>query len=74
MTATWNSKLDALKVGLYEKALPKTLTWEEKLIATRQTGFDFLEISIDDTDERITRLDWSTECRLYPALVDERFS
>ncbi len=59
MTENWKSKLDAVKVGLYEKALPKAMTWEEKLNAARQTGFDFLEISIDDTDERIARLDWS---------------
>ncbi len=59
MTENWKSKLDAVKVGLYEKALPKTMTWEERLNAARQTGFDFLEISIDDTDERIARLDWS---------------
>lgn len=59
MTDTWKSKLDAVRVGLYEKALPKTMTWEERLNAARQTGFDFLEISIDDTDERIARLDWS---------------
>ena len=58
MTETWTSNLEALEVGLYEKALPKTLSWEERLLATRQTGFDFLEISIDDTDERIARLDW----------------
>ena len=59
MADNWKSNLEAIKVGLYEKALPKTMSWEERLIATRQTGFDFLEISIDDTDERIARLDWT---------------
>jgi L-ribulose-5-phosphate 3-epimerase len=48
-------------VGLYEKALPKHLTWEERLELTRETGFDFLEMSIDDTDERLTRLDWTAQ-------------
>ena len=56
MRTTWTSNLDAIKVGLYEKALPKTLSWEERLNLTRKTGFDFLEISIDDSDERLARL------------------
>jgi L-ribulose-5-phosphate 3-epimerase len=43
--------------GIYEKALPKRFSWEERLSAAAQTGYDFLEISIDDSDERITRLD-----------------
>ena len=58
MKSGWKSNLEAIKVGLYEKALPKTLSWEERLVTTRRTGFDFLEISIDDTDERIARLEW----------------
>jgi L-ribulose-5-phosphate 3-epimerase len=63
MPDTWVSNLDAIPVGLYEKALPKTLSWEERLIQTNKTGFDFLEISIDDTDERIDRLEWSVKER-----------
>ena len=63
MNKTWVSNLNTIPVGLYEKALPKTLTWEERLVLTKQTGFDFLEISIDDTDERIARLDWSANER-----------
>jgi L-ribulose-5-phosphate 3-epimerase len=59
MQKTWTSELKSIPVGLYEKALPKSLSWEERLLLTRQTGFDFLEISIDDTDERISRLDWT---------------
>ncbi|MFN2111570.1 MAG: TIM barrel protein, partial [Anaerolineales bacterium] len=59
MDRTWASELNSIPVGLYEKALPKDLSWEERLVLTRQTGFDFLEISIDDTDERISRLDWA---------------
>lgn len=53
--------MDSIPVGLYEKALPKTLTWEERLNLTQKTGFDFLEMSIDDTDERLTRLDWTAQ-------------
>jgi L-ribulose-5-phosphate 3-epimerase len=63
MDRTWASELNSIPVGLYEKALPKDLTWEERLLLTFQTGFDFLEISIDDTDERIARLDWTPKQR-----------
>jgi hexulose-6-phosphate isomerase len=63
MDRTWASELNSIPVGLYEKALPKDLSWEERLVLTRQTGFDFLEISIDDTDERIARLDWTPKQR-----------
>ena len=47
-----------IEIGMYEKALPGTLTWEERLMAAREARYDFVEISIDDTDERIARLDW----------------
>ncbi|AAO07992.1 TPA: L-ribulose-5-phosphate 3-epimerase [Vibrio vulnificus] len=46
------------RVGLYEKALPNSLSWEEKLSVTKELGFDFLEISVDESDERRSRLDW----------------
>ena len=45
--------------GLYEKALPKQLNWEERLRAAKEAGYDFMEISIDESDERIGRLKWS---------------
>jgi len=61
MEQIWSSTLESIPVGLYEKALPKTLTWEERLNLTRETGFDFLEMSIDDTDERLARLDWTAQ-------------
>ena len=38
-------------LGLYEKALPPELTWEERLRAVKELGFDYLEISIDEKDE-----------------------
>lgn len=44
------------KIGLYEKALPPFLSWNEKLLAAKNAGYDFLEISIDETDEKLTRL------------------
>lgn len=49
------------RVGLYEKALPNRLSWEEKLSVTKELGFDFLEISVDESDERRNRLEWDDE-------------
>ncbi|MFA0087004.1 L-ribulose-5-phosphate 3-epimerase [Vibrio sp. E150_011] len=46
------------RVGLYEKALPDHFSWEQKLKETKSLGFDFLEISVDESDERRSRLDW----------------
>lgn len=53
----------AIELGLYEKALPNELSWEEKLIAAREAGFDYVEISVDESDERQARLDWTREER-----------
>jgi L-ribulose-5-phosphate 3-epimerase len=51
-------------IGLYEKAMPKSLNWEEKLTCARECGYDFVEISIDETDEKLERLLWDTDTRL----------
>ena len=48
-----------IPVGLYEKALPASLCWEERLVTAGQAGYDFVEISIDESDERLGRLDWT---------------
>lgn len=52
-----------MPVGLYEKALPAALSWEERLATAGQAGFDFVEISIDESDIRLSRLDWSASER-----------
>jgi L-ribulose-5-phosphate 3-epimerase len=52
-----------MPVGLYEKALPADLSWEERLAAAGRAGYDFIEISIDESDERLSRLDWSSSQR-----------
>ena len=50
-------------LGLYEKALPPSMSWEERLRTAAELGFDFVEISVDETDERLARLDWTAgEC------------
>lgn len=46
-------------LGLYEKSMPDTLSMKEKLIEAKNAGFDFLELSIDETDQKLSRLKWS---------------
>ncbi len=52
-----------MPVGLYEKALPASLSWEERLATAGEAGYDFVEISIDESDERLARLDWPASRR-----------
>ena len=49
------------RLGIYEKAMPASLSWEERFLSAKEVGFDFVEISVDETDERRARLDWSDE-------------
>lgn len=46
-------------LGIYEKALPKNISWRERLELAAEAGFQFVEMSIDETDDRLSRLDWS---------------
>ncbi|TQI77739.1 L-xylulose 5-phosphate 3-epimerase [Serratia fonticola] len=58
----------AVPLGIYEKALPGGDNWLARLQLARELGFDFVEMSIDESDNRLSRLDWSREQRL--ALVN----
>ena len=51
-------------IGLYEKAMPKSLNWRQMLECAKECGYDFVEISIDETDMRLSRLEWTKEERL----------
>lgn len=46
-------------MGIYEKALPKDIDWKQRLQFAKVLGFQFVEMSIDESDERLARLDWS---------------
>ena len=46
-------------LGLYEKALPASLGLGEKLAAAAECGFDFMEMSIDEGAEKLSRLSWT---------------
>ena len=43
--------------GIYEKALPKTINWDQKTKSARAAGFDFVELCIDESPQRIARVD-----------------
>lgn len=45
------------QLGLYEKSMPGDLTWAEKLQAAKNAGFDYVEMSIDETDAKLARLE-----------------
>ena len=51
-------------IGLYEKAMPDSLSWREKLAFAKEAGYDFVEISIDEKDAKLARLDWTRDERL----------
>lgn len=46
-------------IGIYEKALPNKFNWNEKVEAAKKAGFDFIEMSVDESDDRLSRLEWS---------------
>lgn len=54
----------AYTLGLYEKSMPAQLDWKEKLEAAKAAGYDFVEISIDETEDKLKRLDMSEADRL----------
>ena len=58
-------------LGLYEKAMPGTMTIGDKLECAKECGYDYVELSVDETDEKLARLDWTKEERL--ALVTEMY-
>ena len=49
--------------GIYEKALPAGLSWRGMLEAAASAGYRFLEISVDESDERLSRLEWPAGAR-----------
>jgi L-ribulose-5-phosphate 3-epimerase UlaE len=55
--------MERLPIGIYEKALPFNVDWPERLAKAKEVGFDFVEISIDESDERLSRLDWPAKQR-----------
>lgn len=54
----------AVPLGIYEKALPAGEDWLSRLQLAAELEFDFVEMSVDESDLRLARLDWSSEQRL----------
>ena len=48
-------------LGIYEKAIPNDFSWKENMETAKAGGFFYIDISIDESDERLARLDWSDE-------------
>lgn len=46
------------ELGLYEKSMPNFISLDKKMDICKSSGFDFLELSIDESDEKLQRLDW----------------
>lgn len=53
-----------IPLGIYEKALPAGDDWFVRLSQVKALGFDFLEMSVDESDGRLARLEWSAEQRM----------
>jgi len=45
--------------GIYEKALPGTINWDQKTKSAHAAGFDFVELCIDESPQRIARADFT---------------
>ena len=50
-------------LGLYEKSMPHSLSLEEKLAEAKNAGFNFLEMSVDESNEKLGRLKWTAKQR-----------
>ena len=55
--------MSAYTLGLYEKSMPHSMNLCEKLNCAKDSGFDFLEVSIDETDDKLSRLYWAAPQR-----------
>ncbi|HET6449969.1 MAG TPA: L-ribulose-5-phosphate 3-epimerase [Spirochaetia bacterium] len=64
--------MPAHRWGIYEKALPADVPWPRRLQDASRAGYQFIEISIDESEERVARLDWPRGARqeLRRALAD----
>lgn len=53
--------MKAYALGQYEKSMPNDLTWSEKLQYCKSFGFDYLEMSVDESDAKLARLSYTKE-------------
>jgi L-ribulose-5-phosphate 3-epimerase len=50
--------ISSASIGIYEKAFPEYMSWQKKFACAAEAGYNYLEISIDESDERVNRLFW----------------
>ena len=56
--------MNTYRLGLYEKSMPGFLSLPQKLEQTKAAGFDYMELSVDETAEKLARLEWDAgQCR-----------
>lgn len=55
-------------LSVYEKSMPDTLTFAEKSEIACQAGFDGIEISVDETDARLSRV---LDCNVKKEIISE---
>jgi L-ribulose-5-phosphate 3-epimerase len=63
--------MESVRIGLYEKAIPNRMSMKEKLSLARKHGYDFLEMSIDETEDKLSRLDMTMDERA--GMVNDMF-
>lgn len=63
------------RFGIYEKAIPNRFEWQDKIEIAIAGGYDFIEMSVDESDERLSRLEWTKgQCQsLREMLFDSDF-
>jgi L-ribulose-5-phosphate 3-epimerase len=50
-------------VGLYEKALPAEWSWARRLAAAAEANYAYVEVCVDESEERLARLTWTPDER-----------
>ena len=63
--------MDKINLGIYEKAMPNELNIYQKLRLAKEIGFDQVEISIDESDEKLNRVYSGFAYELRKAQIDE---
>ena len=56
----------AVDLGIYEKAMPESFSFADKLKTAEAAGFDYLEISIDESDKKLSRLRLTCRGKFFP--------
>ncbi|MCH3974070.1 MAG: L-ribulose-5-phosphate 3-epimerase [Bifidobacterium tibiigranuli] len=64
--------MSSVTLGIYEKALRRTDDWRAFFAQVVEGGFTFMDLSIDETTERIARLDWTkTQRREFRSAAED---